>query len=108
MACFDWLSKPFDTAWTLSYNRERPVIGEYGPPERFGHVQVTAYGPGPDYCVLGNLWFTTASDAIVRNVECYNASGKLAKHESFVACTSRQWVLTILAAESLLFGKFPI
>lgn len=132
VACFDAGSKPYDTAWTLSYNRQRPVFGEYGPPKRFGHilvtpalpaltnfnsggavntvsfgpgqylvtfpkiglkedhVQVTAYGPGPDYCVLSNLWFTSTSDGLVRNVECYNAAGSLAKNDSFVAYTSRQ------------------
>nr|WP_052479091.1 hypothetical protein [Kibdelosporangium sp. MJ126-NF4]CEL21926.1 hypothetical protein [Kibdelosporangium sp. MJ126-NF4]CTQ92706.1 hypothetical protein [Kibdelosporangium sp. MJ126-NF4] len=131
VACFDGSSKPFDTAWTLSYNRQRPVVGEYGPPRLFGHVwvtlglpplanfnsvgatntvsfgagqylvtfpkvgmkedhvQVTAIGKGPDYCGLSNLWFTFDNGGVVRNVECYDATGVLAKNDSFVAYTSR-------------------
>ncbi|MEV8631920.1 hypothetical protein AB0395_09705 [Streptosporangium sp. NPDC051023] len=36
------------------------------------HVQVTAYGPGPEYCNLLTLWFTGALTATVRDVACYN------------------------------------
>jgi hypothetical protein len=38
--CFDENSKPVDTAWTLSYNRERPVVAAVGPPKRFGYTWV--------------------------------------------------------------------
>jgi hypothetical protein len=131
VACFDAASQPYDTAWTLSYNRERPAIGESGPPKRSGyvwatpalppltdfnsagagnsvffgtgqylvefkaigaqedHMQVTAFGQGPAYCVLGNVWFANGGDATIRNVECYDEFGKLTKHEPFVAYTSR-------------------
>ncbi|MCE7006213.1 hypothetical protein LWC34_25730 [Kibdelosporangium philippinense] len=130
VACFDGSSKPFDTAWTLSYNRELPLIGESGPPKRFGyvwatptlppltnfnsagaantvffgtgqylvtfktiglhedHMQVTAFGKGPAYCILGNVWFSHG-DSTIRNVECYDEFGTLTKHEPFVAYTSR-------------------
>lgn len=50
VSCFNHDSKPYDTAWTLSYNRERPVIGEYGPPKRFGYVLITpALPPGTNF-----------------------------------------------------------
>jgi hypothetical protein len=39
--CYDASSKPVDTAWTLSYNRERPVVGALGPPKLFGYVWIT-------------------------------------------------------------------
>ncbi|MFC0109750.1 hypothetical protein [Kibdelosporangium aridum] len=132
VACFDGASLPFDTAWTLSYNRELPLIGESGPPKRYGyiwatpalppmtsfnsagaantvsfgggqylvtfktigmhedHMQVTAFGKGPAYCVLGDVWFNSFfGDATIRNVECYDQLGALIKHEPFVAYTSR-------------------
>ena len=41
------------------------------------NVQVTAYGPGPEYCNLISIWATYANDAIVRDIACYNALTKL-------------------------------
>ncbi len=35
------------------------------------NVQVTAYGPGPEYCNLLTLWNTGGSAATVRDVACY-------------------------------------
>ncbi len=40
-------------------------------------VQVTAYGPGPEYCNLQTLWNTSGSVAIVRNVVCYNGATRV-------------------------------
>jgi hypothetical protein len=54
--CFDHNSKPADQAWTLSYNRERPVIGEFGPPKRFGYMWVTpALPPLTNFNSVGAL-----------------------------------------------------
>ncbi|MFC3978808.1 hypothetical protein [Streptosporangium jomthongense] len=36
------------------------------------HVQVTAYGPGPEYCNLPAPWNTGALAVTVRGVACYN------------------------------------
>ncbi|GII75881.1 hypothetical protein Sru01_08630 [Sphaerisporangium rufum] len=36
------------------------------------HVQVTAFGPGPEYCNLVTTWATYGMEVIVRNVVCYN------------------------------------
>ncbi|MGV9778095.1 hypothetical protein [Streptosporangium sp. NPDC003464] len=41
------------------------------------HVQVTAYGPGPEFCNLVSLWNTSSNTAIVRNVVCYNATTRV-------------------------------
>ncbi|WP_433501259.1 hypothetical protein ACQP1K_13655 [Sphaerimonospora sp. CA-214678] len=38
------------------------------------HVQVTAYGPGPEYCNLLAPWGTGGGDAIVRDVACYKGT----------------------------------
>ncbi|GAA3821666.1 hypothetical protein GCM10022226_47440 [Sphaerisporangium flaviroseum] len=35
-------------------------------------VQVTAFGPGPEFCNLVTLWATWGNEVIVRNVICYN------------------------------------
>lgn len=52
--CFDHTSAPADNAWTLSYNRERPVVGELGPPKHFGYMWVTPALPPPtDFNSLG-------------------------------------------------------
>ncbi|MFC0866179.1 hypothetical protein ACFHYQ_28160 [Sphaerimonospora cavernae] len=50
-------------------------------------VQVTAYGPGPEYCNLQAPWGTGGGDAIVRNVVCYKGTGRL-DHPSFVTYLS--------------------
>ena len=36
-------------------------------------VQVTAFGPGPEFCNLISLWGTVSGDAVVRDIACYNA-----------------------------------
>lgn len=36
------------------------------------HVQVTAYGPGPEYCNLLTWWGTSGNEVVVRDVDCYN------------------------------------
>lgn len=36
------------------------------------NVQVTAFGPGPEYCNLLTLWATFGGNAIVRDVACYS------------------------------------
>ncbi len=36
-------------------------------------VQVTAFGPGPEYCNLLTLWNTSGSEAFVRDIVCYSA-----------------------------------
>ncbi|MFC6086755.1 hypothetical protein [Sphaerisporangium aureirubrum] len=38
------------------------------------HVQVTASGPGPEYCNLLTLWITSGGVVRVHNVVCYNAT----------------------------------
>jgi hypothetical protein len=41
-----------------------------------GHVQVTAYGPGPNYCKV-NSWATGGAD-FTAFVSCYNPNGAFA------------------------------
>ncbi|WP_326825005.1 hypothetical protein [Streptosporangium sp. NBC_01756] len=41
------------------------------------HVQVTAYGTGPEFCNLVTLWNTSGNVAIVRNVVCYNGGTRV-------------------------------
>jgi hypothetical protein len=41
-----------------------------------GHVQVTAYGSGPNYCKV-NFWATGGAD-FSASVSCYNPNGALA------------------------------
>ncbi|MEU3167066.1 hypothetical protein [Streptosporangium sp. NPDC006930] len=50
-------------------------------------VQVTAYGPGPEFCNLQTLWSTFSGTAIVRNVACYDAATRVDRL-SFVTYTS--------------------
>ncbi|HEU4424424.1 MAG TPA: hypothetical protein VFR67_18000, partial [Pilimelia sp.] len=56
---------------------------------REGHVQVTAFGPAPDYCHLQEVWAYSGPDVIVRNVICFNAAGVQAPNRFFVTFTSR-------------------
>ncbi|MEV4377770.1 hypothetical protein [Streptosporangium sp. NPDC049644] len=51
------------------------------------HVQVTAYGPGPEFCNLQTLWATSGGTAYVRNVVCYSAGTRL-DYPSLVTYTS--------------------
>jgi len=50
-------------------------------------VQVTAYGPGPEFCNLQTTWGTFGGTAIVRNVVCYDA-GTRVDRASLVTYTS--------------------
>ncbi|MBB2911318.1 hypothetical protein FHS43_002583 [Streptosporangium becharense] len=135
--CHNATSAPLNTGWTLTYQRERSVIGAALPPNNFAytfdnspanpgpyaplpaplnynslggvntvqtagtgqrlivfpavgvlqdHVQVTAYGTGPEFCNLGALW-NTSGNAIVRNVICYNATTRVDR-TSLVSYTS--------------------
>ncbi|MEV4092086.1 class I SAM-dependent methyltransferase [Streptosporangium saharense] len=43
------------------------------------HVQVTAYGPGPEYCNLLTPWNTGALAVTVRDVACYNGLARTAQ-----------------------------
>ncbi|MFC4584969.1 hypothetical protein [Sphaerisporangium corydalis] len=36
-------------------------------------VQVTAFGPGPEYCNLLSIWGTLGNEVVVRDIACYNA-----------------------------------
>jgi hypothetical protein len=53
--CVDGASAPADSAFTLTYHRERPVFGEVAPPKRFGYVVSSAFAPPPgtDFNSLG-------------------------------------------------------
>lgn len=50
-------------------------------------VQVTAFGPGPEFCNLLTLWTTSGSDVYVRDVACYNGTTRV-NQASFVTYTS--------------------
>jgi hypothetical protein len=134
VTCVDGVtSSPADSAFTLTYHRERPVFGEMGPPKRFGyvlsgtfipppgtdfnstgsanvmvpsgvgqtmvtftklgaketHAEVTAFGGGPDYCSLQDVWHTNTGDGVIRNVICFDAAGAQADNPAFVTFTSR-------------------
>lgn len=51
------------------------------------HVQVTAYGPGPEYCNLLTLWNTYMTTVSVRDVVCYSAT-TMVNQPSLVSYTS--------------------
>ncbi|MFC6086756.1 hypothetical protein [Sphaerisporangium aureirubrum] len=51
------------------------------------HVQVTAFGTGPEYCNLVAIWGTWGMEVTVRNVICYQAATRL-DHASMVSYTS--------------------
>ncbi|WP_204059721.1 hypothetical protein [Microbispora corallina] len=50
-------------------------------------VQVTAYGPGPEFCTLLTRWGTSGGAAVVRDVACWKA-GVLVDQPSMVTYTS--------------------
>lgn len=56
---------------------------------RESHVQVTAFGPSPDYCGLQSVWSYQGPDVLVRNVICWNGAGALANNRFFVTYASR-------------------
>lgn len=128
--CFDQTNTLADSAFNLSYHRERAVFGGLAPPSNFAylfsaalggpsdynsqggantvfpggvglyrvhydlvgfrqtHVQVTAFGPTPDYCGLQEVWNLAGTTVIVRNVICFNGAGALADNRYFVTYTS--------------------
>jgi hypothetical protein len=47
VACFDGLSAPANSSFTLSYHRERSVFGELAPPKLFGYVLSGVFAPPP-------------------------------------------------------------
>lgn len=51
------------------------------------NVQVTAFGPGPEFCNLLTLWTTSGSTTYVRDVVCYHATTPV-NRASFVSYTS--------------------
>lgn len=51
------------------------------------HVQVTAFGPGPEYCKLGGLWTTAGGNALVQRVACFDALTPV-KRQTLVTYTS--------------------
>ncbi|GAA3133372.1 hypothetical protein [Streptosporangium carneum] len=53
------------------------------------HVQVTAFGPGPEYCNLLKVWATPPNDAVVGGVKCYNALA-LTPQRFFASYTSEK------------------
>ncbi|QOC91495.1 hypothetical protein [Micromonospora craniellae] len=57
-----------------------PLVGY-----RMTTVQVTAFGPTPDYCNLQTPWILSGATAIIRNVICFNNAG---------AQTANQFLLT--------------
>ncbi|MEU6411744.1 hypothetical protein [Microbispora sp. NPDC046933] len=50
-------------------------------------VQVTAFGPGPEYCQLGGLWSVSSVNAYVNKVICFNGTA-FTKQRTFVTYTS--------------------
>ena len=52
-------------------------------------VQVTAYGPSPDYCILQEVWGFSGTTVVVRNVFCFNGAGVPTPNQFFVTYTSR-------------------
>ncbi|MEV4492894.1 hypothetical protein AB0K04_22605 [Micromonospora coxensis] len=51
--CFDQTGAAADSDFTLSYHRDRSVIGSFAPPTRFGHLGTAVGGPTNDNSVLG-------------------------------------------------------
>jgi hypothetical protein len=52
--CYNNDNKPYDTGFTLSYNRGRPVVAAYGPPKHFGYTWITpALPPDTNFNSLG-------------------------------------------------------
>ncbi|GAA3006778.1 hypothetical protein [Streptosporangium longisporum] len=60
------------------------TFGALGSPP--DHIQVTAYGPGPEYCNLQGVWVSAGSTQ-VRNVACYSATTRM-NRPSFVSHAS--------------------
>ncbi len=134
VGCIDAANAPVNSGWTLSYQRERPIIGVLGPPKLFAytfptlgplpptpynfnsvgapnnissagvglhlvefqgvgqlqdHVQVTAFGPSPDFCGLNTIWGTFGGNAVVRDVACFDGAGAPIDTRAFTTYTSR-------------------
>jgi hypothetical protein len=53
------------------------------------HVQVTAFGKSSAFCNLLTPWAIISSDAVVRDVACYTATGARINERSFVTYSSR-------------------
>ncbi|WP_216209634.1 hypothetical protein [Amycolatopsis aidingensis] len=53
------------------------------------HVQVTAYGAGPEYCGMNYPWLNHGGNAYLRNVICFDAAGARTDTRSLVTYSSR-------------------
>jgi hypothetical protein len=85
VACFDGLtSKPADSAFTLTYHRERPLFGELAPPKRFGYVQIGAFTPGTDFNSVGAANVITPS-GVGQNMVTFTALGVRETHAQATA-----------------------
>ncbi|MFV2088855.1 hypothetical protein [Micromonospora sp. LOL_021] len=51
-------------------------------------VQVTAFGPTPDYCNLQTPWIVSGNTVFVRNVICFNAAGAQTPNNFFLTYSS--------------------
>jgi hypothetical protein len=52
------------------------------------HVQVTAFGPDPNYCTIARTWNPVGPDYLV-DVLCFDPAGGRAPSEAFVTLTNR-------------------
>ncbi|GAA0907668.1 hypothetical protein GCM10009557_82480 [Virgisporangium ochraceum] len=87
VACFDGVtSKPADSAFTLTYHRERPLVGELGPPKRFGYVHSGAFAPPPgtDFNSLGAANVITPS-GVGQNMVTFTGLGVRETHAQTTA-----------------------
>ena len=55
---------------------------------RMTTVQVTAFGPRPDYCNLQEPWIVSGTTVYIRNVVCFNAAGAQAPNDFFLTYSS--------------------
>lgn len=139
--CFNSANVPQHSGFSLTYHKERNLVGRGLPPANFAytfdgtpanpgpysplpvdvnynsqgmlntirttglglrlvtfprvgfaidHVQVTAFGPGPEHCNLQSIWATSGGTAFVRNVACYSGAAPVANQASFTTYTSTQ------------------
>jgi hypothetical protein len=51
-------------------------------------IQVTAIGPGPEYCGLLTFWAHLGPDTVVRDVSCYDSAGKRATSGFLISANS--------------------
>ena len=51
-------------------------------------IQVTAYGPGSDFCGLNFAWAHVGADTVVRDVNCFTNAGAPSATGFFVSDNS--------------------